>query len=132
MNVRVWGAVGDRLIEVRTELIPEGGPFRLEGLPAARLRTTADRVRAALVNTGLLRELPPAAVHLHPSVKGDGTSELDLPIALALLARTGAVAGVRWILAGGRLGLDGRVHAVDLEMPASIVTVVTELCGVHP
>ena len=55
------------------------------------------------------------------------THELDLPIALAVLAQAGMIEGVRWIFAGGRLGLDGRIYADGLDESPSIVTAVTAL-----
>jgi predicted ATPase with chaperone activity len=115
------------LIEVRAEPAPDGGGLRIEGLPQTRVRTTADRVWAALTNSGLLRELPPVAVRLHPCVMAGVTNELDLPIALAVLARAEVIPGVPWIFATGRLGLDGRIYADGLDESPSIVTAVTAL-----
>jgi predicted ATPase with chaperone activity len=94
------------------------------------VRTTADRVRAALVNSGVIDEVPPSAIRLEPCVGNGITSELDLAIALAVLARLGSIgAEVRWVFAAGRLGLDGAVHSENLEESVSIVTVVTALCA---
>jgi hypothetical protein len=84
-------------------------------------------MRAALVNSGLLGELPAVVVRLDPGVMAGVTNELDLPIALAVLARTGVIVGVRWIFAGGRLGLDSRIYSDGLDGSPSIVTVVTAL-----
>jgi len=130
MGVRVWGVVEDRLIEVRVRAAqPEAG-MSIEGLPEGRARTTADRVRAALVNPGIVSEAPAVAIRLEPAVLGGRTSELDLTIALATLAHDGRLgAGLRWIFATGRLGLDGSVFAEDLEERASIVRFVTALDG---
>lgn len=128
MSVRVWGVVGDRLVEVLLEgPVPVAG-LRIEGLPELRIRTAADRVRAALVNSGLIEEVPPSAIRLEPCVKAGMTSDLDLAIALAVLARAGSIgAEVRWVFAAGRLGLGGAVYSEDLEESVSIVTVVTAL-----
>jgi hypothetical protein len=59
MAVRVWGEVEDRLVELRFEPAPPGTGLRVEGLAPGRGRTTADRVRAALINAGVLDEAPP-------------------------------------------------------------------------
>lgn len=111
MDLRVWSALDDRLIEVRIERSTERGPgVWVEDLPDGRARTTAERIRAALVNSGFFQEAPAVSVRLVPPVPGP-TAELDLPIALAVLGHAGRVgAGLRWILASGRLGLDGRVY----------------------
>jgi predicted ATPase with chaperone activity len=127
VGVRIWGAINDRLIEVLTETSNDGGGLRLEGLPPTHRRTAGDRVRSALINSGLLPEMPPLIARLEPDVRSEWTCGLDLPIALAVLTRTGAIADVPWIFAGGRLGLDGRIYAVDLDETLSIVTVVDEL-----
>ncbi len=126
----MWGVVEDRLIELCVEPATDGRGFALEGLPVGRTRSTGDRVRAALINSGLLREVPPVALRLEPPVGGGATSSLDLAVALAVLASTGAIgAGLRWILATGRLGLDGTVHSPDLEEVTPLVRIVTALGG---
>ena len=128
MGVRVWGVVEDRLIEVLFRGADPGVGISIEGLPEGRSRTTADRVRAALVNSGLVPEAPAVAVRLSPRVYQGQTSELDLPVALAALAFDGLVgSGLRWIFATGRLGLDGSVFSSDLEERVSIVRYVTAL-----
>lgn len=130
MGVRVWGVVEDRLIEVRVEPAESGAGLRVEGVPEDRARTTADRIRAALINSELVREVPAAVVTLEPNLRAGCTSELDVSIALALLASVGRLcAHLRWVLATGRLGLDGAVESRDLPEPTSIVTIVTALGG---
>jgi magnesium chelatase family protein len=109
VGVRVWGVVEDRLVELET------GPchrFEIRGLPPRNVRTTADRVRAALINSGLAAEAPGVLVDLHPSIRGGPASELDVAIAIATLVGAGRLDTDRlgWILALGRLGLDGRIH----------------------
>lgn len=129
MDVRVWGVVDDRLIEVRAEPLGGSAGIRIDGLPEGRTRTTRDRVRAALVNSALVPEFPPVTVRLAPAVRGPTTSDLDLPIALAVLVHAGVVrVDVRWILATGRLGLDGAVHAPDLPDRPTLADVVETLC----
>ncbi len=130
MDVRVWGVVDHRLIEVRVRASEPGAGMSIEGLPEGRGRTAADRVRAALVNSGLVTEAPAVVIRLEPSVRPGRTSELDLTIALAALVHDGRLgAGLRWILATARLGLDGAVLVQDLEESSSIVRLVTALGG---
>ncbi|MGH2572967.1 MAG: magnesium chelatase domain-containing protein [Actinomycetota bacterium] len=128
MDVRVWGTVEDRLIELRVEPVTEDPGIGIVGLPERRTRSTADRVRAALVNSRLVREAPPVTIRLEPAVQGGTPNDLDLAIALALLASVGAIGkGLRWILATGRLGLDGAVYASGVG-PLSLSEVVETLC----
>ncbi|MBI2237328.1 MAG: hypothetical protein HYU54_02220 [Actinobacteria bacterium] len=129
MDVRVWGVVGDRLIELRVEPAPSGVGIRVEGLPEERTRTTADRVRAALLNSGLVGNVPPMAIRLEPPVRARTTSDLDLALALAVLAGDGVIgSGLGWILATGRLGLDGTVHARGLTARTTLAGVAGSLC----
>ena len=108
----MWGSVEDQLIELRVEpVLSSDGGFRVAGLPASAQRATADRVRAALLNSGLAREAPAVVVRMDPPLRTEMTSELDLAIALAVLAWAGAISvRHRWIFARGRLRLDGTVH----------------------
>lgn len=121
MDVRVWGVVEDRLIEVQAESTMGDPGFRIESLPRDRTGTTADRVRTALINSRLLEGAPPMTIRLEPVVRGMTTSELDLAIALSVLAQAGGI-GVKlpWILATGRLGLDGEVFAPGLPDPLTL------------
>lgn len=129
VDLRVWSVVEDRLIEVRTGSGGGEPGLRIEGLPPARTRTTADRLRAAIQNCGLVREAPSVLLRVEPPV-GDGpTGELDLPLALGALARDGVVgAGLRSILATGRLGLDGSVYLRGASGQTSLGEVVEWLC----
>lgn len=129
MDVRVWGVVEDRLIELRVEPATSAVGIRIEGLPEGRARTTAERVRAALVNSGLVREAPPVSIRLQPGVPAGSTTDLDLALALAVLAGPGMLGtGLRWVLATGRLGLDGTVHAAGLTDRTTLADVVGSLC----
>jgi magnesium chelatase family protein len=128
MDVRLWGLVDDRLIELRVErLVGEAG-MQILGLSDKRARTTADRVRAALVNSGLMQEAPLLTIRLEPPVLAGTAGELDLALALAALAGAGVLDGLRWVLASGRLGLDGTVHAPGLSERTSLADVVGSLC----
>lgn len=127
MGIRVWGVVEDRLIELCAEPRADGG-LVIEGLPPGMARSSGDRVLAALVNCRLVDQTPAVTVRLRPALHGSPRGELDMAIALAVLGHLRVVdASLAWILATARLGLDGRLHAEDLEESLSLVTVVTAL-----
>jgi predicted ATPase with chaperone activity len=129
VGCRVWGVVEDRLVEVRISPAPSDAGFAIEGLPDDRTRTTADRVRAALLSSGLVAEAPSVALRLEPAVGAGPTSDLDLALALAALAHFGLVGvGLRWIMATGRLGLDGTVFAPGIADRPGLGDVVRTLC----
>lgn len=129
MGVRVWGVVQERLIELRVAPATRHAGIQIVGLPAGRTRTTGDRVRAALLNSGLVREAPSVTISLEPGVQCGTTSDLDLAIALASLTQIRTVgAGLRWILATGRLGLDATIHRHGMPDRPSLVDIVELLC----
>jgi magnesium chelatase family protein len=93
--------------------------FNVVGLPDAACRESRDRVRAALLSSGLTWPLRRVTVNLAPSGLRKGGAGLDLPIAVGLLVAAGqlpaeAVAGCAFV---GELGLDGSVRRVPGIVP---------------
>ncbi len=105
------------LVEVH---VSNGLPgFAVVGLPDAACREARDRVRAALLSSGLPWPLRRVTVNLAPSGVRKSGAGLDLPIAVGLLVATGqleagAVAGCAFI---GELGLDGTIRSVPGALP---------------
>ncbi|HEV3281929.1 MAG TPA: YifB family Mg chelatase-like AAA ATPase [Acidimicrobiales bacterium] len=88
--------------------------FTVVGLPDAAVREARDRVRAALLSSGLPWPLRRVTVNLAPSGMRKGGSGLDLPIAVGVLVASGeleprAVDGMAFV---GELGLDGSLRGV--------------------
>ncbi len=88
------------------------------GLPDAAVRESRDRVRAALVSSGLAWPRRRVTVNLAPSGMKKAGSGLDLPIAMGILVASGvvapeAVAGHAFV---GELGLDGSLRGVPGTM----------------
>ncbi len=107
------------LIEVEVDLAMGMPAMAVVGLPEAAVRESKDRVRAALRNSGY--EFPPRriTVNLAPAdVRKEG-SAYDLPIALGILAASGALPEARLdeYAALGELSLDGRVKPVRGALP---------------
>lgn len=93
--------------------------YTVVGLPDAACRESRDRVRAALLSTGLPWPVKRVTVNLAPSGVRKGGPGLDLPIAIALLVAGGAlapdlVAGTAFV---GELGLDGSLRRVPGMVP---------------
>ena len=109
--------------------------FTVVGLPDAACREARDRVRAALMSTGLTWPLKRVTVNLAPSGVRKGGPGLDLPIAIALLVANGdlapeLVANTAFV---GELGLDGSLRRVPGMVPLvdaidSTVVVVPTPC----
>ncbi len=88
--------------------------FTVVGLPDAAVRESRDRVRAALLSSGLTWPLRRVTVNLAPSGVRKGGAGLDLPIAIGLLVASGeldrdAVDGLAFV---GELGLDGSLRGL--------------------
>ncbi len=96
-------------------LVASGLPaFSIVGLPDASCRESRDRVRAAVVSSGLQWPRHRVTVNLAPTGLRKGGAALDLPIAVALLVADGQldaelVSDTAFL---GELGLDGTVRRV--------------------
>ncbi len=88
--------------------------FTVVGLPDAAVRESRDRVRAALLSSGLPWPLRRVTVNLAPSGMRKGGAGLDLPIAVGLLVASGTVDPrlVERVAFVGELGLDGSLRGV--------------------
>ena len=89
--------------------------FQIVGLPDEACRESRDRVRAAVLSSGLSWPSCRVTVNLAPSSQRKGGSGLDLPIAVGFLAANGqvpleAIEGLGFI---GELGLDGALRTVS-------------------
>ena len=93
--------------------------FQIVGLPDDACRESRDRVRAAVLSSGLDWPSKRITVNLAPSGLRKGGSGLDLAIAIGVLVAAGtigtdAVAGLAML---GELGLDGSLRAVPGVAP---------------
>jgi magnesium chelatase family protein len=89
--------------------------FTIVGLPDASCREARDRVRAALLSSGLPWPKRRVTVNLAPSGMRKSGAGLDLPIAIGLLVaaeslQPGEIEGTAFV---GELGLDGSIRAVS-------------------
>lgn len=106
-------------IVVEVHVSPGIPSFTVVGLPDASCREARDRVRAAILSSGLQWPQRRVTVNLAPTGVRKSGAGLDLPIAVALLAADGqlpvdAVSGVAFI---GELGLDGSIRRVPGVLP---------------
>lgn len=107
------GAAGHRVsVEVH---VSNGLPgFTIVGLPDASVREARDRVRSALLSSGLSWPLKRVTVGLAPSGVRKGGAGLDLPIAVGLLVAAGELspACTDGLAFCGELGLNGSLRHV--------------------
>ena len=103
--------------------------FTIVGLPDAAVRESRDRVRAALVTSGLTWPNRRITVNLAPSGIRKGGVWLDLPIAVGVLVASGQVPATRVedVAFVGELGLDGTLRPVPGVVPLTAALVSREV-----
>lgn len=113
--------LGARGVPVAVEVRLGGGRpgFSVVGLADEACRELRDRVRAALLSSGLAWPQRDITVTLTPSRHHGGSAGLDLPIAVGVLAASHAVpadtvGSYGWV---GGLGLDGSLRPVPGIVP---------------
>ena len=109
-SVTVLGVAGQP-VDVEADIQVGLPGFTVIGAVNSSSRELRDRVRAAVLNSGLAWPNRRVTVNVTPGAGRFG-SGLDLPVALAVLAADGQipVAGLARVAAFGELGLDGTVR----------------------
>src|SRR5213082_1059169 len=109
-------------VDVQVQVAPGLPAFAIVGLPDKAVTEAKERVRAALIASGLALPARRITVNLAPADQPKEGCHYDLPIALGLMAAIGAIPPDA--LAGftvlGELGLDGSIAAVAGVLPAAI------------
>lgn len=112
--------VDGRRVAVEVHITDNALPgFNIVGLPDAAVRESRDRVRAAIVTSGLSWPARRVTVNLAPSGIKKGGVWLDLPIAVGVLVASGQLpaecAEAKAFV--GELGLDGTLRVVKGIVP---------------
>jgi magnesium chelatase family protein len=111
-----------RAVDVQVQVAPGLPAFSIVGLPDKAVSEAKERVRAALIASGLALPARRITVNLAPADQPKEGSHYDLPIALGLMAAIGAIPPdtLSGITVLGELGLDGSIAAVAGVLPAAI------------
>src|SRR5918997_4706457 len=111
-----------RAVDVQVQVAPGLPAFNVVGLPDKAVSEARERVRSALIASGLALPARRIIVNLAPADLPKEGSHYDLPIALGLMAAIGAIPPDA--LAGftvlGELALDGSITAVARGLPAPL------------
>jgi magnesium chelatase family protein len=111
-----------RAVDVQVQVASGMPAFNVVGLPDKAVSEARERVRSALIASGLALPARRITVNLAPADLPKEGSHYDLPIALGLMAAIGAIPSDA--LAGftvlGELALDGSVAPVAGVLPAAI------------
>jgi magnesium chelatase family protein len=111
-----------RAVDVQVQVAPGLPAFNIVGLPDKAVSEAKERVRAALIASGLALPARRITVNLAPADLPKEGSHYDLPIALGLMAAIGAIPqdAVAGFAVLGELGLDGAIAPVAGVLPAAI------------
>ena len=127
-----------RPVDVQVQLLPGAVVFNVVGLGDKAVTESRERVRAALIASGLALPARRITVNLAPADLPKEGSHYDLPIALGVMAAIGALPADA--LAGytvlGELALDGTITPVSGVLPAAVAAnarghglICPEACG---
>jgi magnesium chelatase family protein len=111
-----------RAVDVQVQVAPGLPAFNLVGLPDKAVSEARERVRAALIASGLALPARRITVNMAPADLPKEGSHYDLPIALGLMAAIGAIPAdaLSGFTVLGELGLDGSIAPVAGVLPAAI------------
>ncbi len=111
-----------RAVDVQVQVAPGLPAFNIVGLPDKAVSEAKERVRAALIASGLALPARRITINLAPADLPKEGSHYDLPIALGLMAAIGAIPAdaLGGFTVLGELGLDGSIAAVAGVLPAAI------------
>jgi magnesium chelatase family protein len=111
-----------RAVDVQVQVAPGLPAFNIVGLPDKAVSEARERVRSALITSGLALPARRITVNLAPADLPKEGSHYDLPIALGLMAAIGAIPtdALNGLTVLGELGLDGSIARVAGVLPAAI------------
>lgn len=111
-----------RAVDVQVQVAPGMPAFTVVGLPDKAVSEARERVRSALIASGLALPARRITVNLAPADLPKEGSHYDLPIALGLMAAIGAIPhdALNGFTVLGELGLDGSLAPVAGVLPAAI------------
>jgi len=111
-----------RAVDVQVQIAGGVVAFTIVGLADKAVAESRERVRAALVASGLALPAKRITVNLAPADMPKEGSHYDLPIALAVMAAIGALPAdaLQGYTVIGELALDGALSAVAGALPAAI------------
>ena len=111
-----------RPVDVQVQLSSGGVAFVLVGLADKAVGESRERVRSALIASGLALPAKRLTVNLAPADMPKEGSHYDLPIALGIMAAMGAIPAdaLEGFTVLGELALDGAITPVAGVLPAAV------------
>ncbi|NIX76015.1 YifB family Mg chelatase-like AAA ATPase [Microvirga terricola] len=127
-----------RAVDVQVQISSGTVAFMIVGLPDKAVAESRERVRSALIASGLALPAKRITVNLAPADLPKEGSHYDLPIALGVMAAIGAIPGdaLNGFTVLGELALDGSITPVTGVLPAAMAAfdrqhglICPEACG---
>ncbi len=117
-----------RTVDVQVQVAPGLPAFTIVGLADKAVSEARERVRSALIASGLALPARRITVNLAPADLPKEGSHYDLPIALGLMAAIGAIPAdaLSNVTVLGELGLDGSIAPVAGVLPSAIAASARE------
>jgi magnesium chelatase family protein len=111
-----------RPVDVQVQIAPGNVVFNIVGLGDKAVAESKERVRSALIASGLAMPAKRITINLAPADLPKEGSHYDLPIALGIMAAIGAMPAdmLSSYLVLGELALDGTITSVAGVLPAAI------------
>lgn len=111
-----------RTVEVQVHVGRQNDQFKLSGLPDTAVREAKDRVRAAVISSGVGFPNRTVTVNLAPAHLPKSGTDFDLPIALGVLAASKEIPHPGRVIVVGELALDGSVRSGASTIGAAVVS----------
>jgi magnesium chelatase family protein len=111
-----------RAVDVQVQIAPGNVAFMIVGLADKAVAESRERVRSALIASGLSLPAKRITVNLAPADLPKEGSHYDLPIALGVMAAMGAIPAdaLSGFTVLGELALDGSITSVAGVLPAAM------------
>src|SRR3712207_1673934 len=111
-----------RAVDVQVQIGPGNVVFMVVGLPDKAVGESRERVRSALIASGLALPAKRITINLAPADLPKEGSHYDLPIALGVMAAIGAIPSdaLNGFTVLSELALDGSITSVAGVLPAAI------------
>ena len=122
VSIVAFEGIEARAVDVQVQVSPGLPAFHVVGLADKAVSEARERVRSALIASGLALPARRITVNLAPADLPKEGSHYDLPIALGLMAAIGAIPpdALSGFTVLGELGLDGSIAPVAGVLPAAI------------
>src|SRR5271167_2005306 len=122
VSTLAFEGVETRPVDVQIQIASGAVVFNIVGLGDKAVAESRERVRAALIASGLALPAKRITVNLAPADTPKEGTHYDLPIALGVMAASGAISpdALKNFIIIGELGLDGSLSAIAGALPAAL------------